>query len=467
MNGGLEKKYGLVTAITMVVGIVIGSGAFFKSEIIHLNTGGNLSVGIFAWIIGGLIMLVCACGFAIMAGRYEKVNGVVDYAEALVGSKYAYLVGWFMTTVYYPTLISVLAWLSAKYTLMLAGIGDAASGTCLALAGFYLVLSYAVNALSPVLAGKIQVTATVIKLIPLIVMAVIGTILGIFNGNLENNFNYASEAAHNISSSSALFSGIVSSAFAYEGWIIATSINAELKNSKRNLPIALIGGSLVIIAVYVFYYIGLAGAVPVEDLMNQEKGVAFAFKAIFGNVAGTVLTAFIAVSCLGTLNGLMLGSVRGMYSLASRGEGPSPEIFSQVDKTTNIPVNSGVMGILFSAAWLFYFYGANLTGPLFGVFSFDSSELPVVTIYALYIPVFIMFMIKGDEKSKFRRFVIPGFAVAGSVVMIICAVYAHGILPYNAAKAEGSFSLPVLFYLIFFIVLMGTGLCFYKRYKKS
>ena len=114
-------------------------------------------------------MVVCAYTFATMATKYSYVNGLVDYAEVTCGSKYAYLIGWFMTIIYYPTLTSVLAWVSARYFCVLLG-WDITGGSCLAIAAFFLCTSYAVNALSPVLAGKFQVTTTVIKLIPLILM---------------------------------------------------------------------------------------------------------------------------------------------------------------------------------------------------------------------------------------------------------------------------------------------------------
>ena len=60
MDTQLKKKYGLFTAISMVVGIVIGSGVFFKAEKILNVTGGNLPLGILAWIIGGVIKMICS-----------------------------------------------------------------------------------------------------------------------------------------------------------------------------------------------------------------------------------------------------------------------------------------------------------------------------------------------------------------------------------------------------------------------
>ena len=85
MDNKLEKKYGLSTAIGLLVGIVIGSGLFFKAEAVLNKTGGNMPLGILAWLIVGLVMIVCAYVFSTMAIRYEKANGVVDYADATVG----------------------------------------------------------------------------------------------------------------------------------------------------------------------------------------------------------------------------------------------------------------------------------------------------------------------------------------------------------------------------------------------
>ena len=77
-NQKMDKRYGLFTAICMVVGIVIGSGVFFKAEKVLNETGGNLPIGILAWFIGGLVMIACAYAFAVLATRHEKVNGVLD-----------------------------------------------------------------------------------------------------------------------------------------------------------------------------------------------------------------------------------------------------------------------------------------------------------------------------------------------------------------------------------------------------
>lgn len=448
MESKLKEKYGLATAIAMVVGIVIGSGIFFKAEKILKATGGDQWLGVFAWIIGGAIMVVCAYTFATMATRYSYVNGLVDYAEVTCGGKYAYLLGWFMSTIYYPTLTSVLAWVSARFFCVLMG-WDITGGSCLAIAAFFLCSSYALNALSPVLAGKFQVTATVIKVIPLILMGIVGLIVGLSNGLTIENFNNVVTPVTN--TGKALLAAVVATAFAYEGWIIATSINAELKDAKKTLPKALVIGTLAVIVIYILYYIGLAGGVTNKVMMDGgQAGAKIAFETIFSKVGGTALFVFIVISCLGTLNGLMLGCTRGMYSLAVRGEGPKPELFKQVDSITNMPTNSSVLGLFFCGVWLLFFYGANLVEvPWFGKFSFDTSELPIVTIYAAYIPIFIAMMVKEKDLGAFKRIIMPILAICGCIFMVYATVYVYGE--------------TVLYYLAIFAVIMVIGAFFMKK----
>ena len=454
MSNHLERKYGLFTAICMVVGIVIGSGVFFKAQTILTKTGGDMPLGILAWIIGGAIMLVCLLTFSFMGQKYERVNGLVDYAEATVGPRYGFFVGWFSSTIYFPAMTSALAWLSARYTLVFITSanpgfpmtipvdqgGCVVGPECMALTLFYLCAAYAVNALSPKLAGKVQTSTTVIKLIPLGLMAVVGVIYGLLTGTLTQNFNTTAQVA--AVSENPLFAAVCATAFAYEGWIIATSINAEIKDSKKNLPIALVVGGVTIAAVYIFYYVGVAGGTSNQTLIDQ--GATVAFTNIFGGFLGNVLNLFIAISCIGTMNGLMLGCSRGMYALAARGEGPAPKVFSQVDPVTNMPTNSAVFALMVTAAWFLYFYASNLACIWTGPFVFDSTELPIITIYLMYLPILVQWIRKEKEQNALRRFVLPILAIVGSVFMIVACIFSHGW--------------ACAWYLVVFAIVMAIGI---------
>ena len=463
MENKLERKYGLFTAICMVVGIVIGSGVFFKAQTILQKTGGDMPLAILAWLIGGAIMLVCLITFSFMSQKYERVNGMVDYAESTVGPRYGYYMGWFIGTLYFPSMTSVLCWVTARYTLEFivsvnpnfnmiipAAEGGCVIGPeCLALTLFIMCGIYALNVLSPKLGGKLQTSTTIIKFIPLVLMAVAGLVYGLATGMLQENMTTTVQVAD--VSENPLFASVCATAFAYEGWIIATSINSEIRDSKKNLPKALIIGGFIIIATYIFYYLGVAGGATNQELI--EKGATIAFTNIFGPVLGNILNLFIAISCLGTANGLMMGCSRCMYSLAARNEGPNPEMFGQVDKTTNTPVNSAVFALLVSAAWFVYFYLSNLAGTWSGPFVFDPTELPIISVYLMYIPIFVQWMRKETGESTLRRFVFPILAICGSAFMVLASIISHRI--------------GVLWYAIVFVVIMAIGAKFEKPKKKA
>ncbi len=461
MENKLERKYGLFTAICMVVGIVIGSGIFFKAQNILQKTGGDLLTGIIAWLIGGAIMLVCLLTFSFMGQKYERVNGVVDYAEATVGKRYGYLIGWYIAVMYFPAMTSVLAWLSARYTLEFvvsvnpnfpllipAAQGGCVVGPeCLALALFYTCAVYAMNSIAPKVAGKFQTSTTIIKMIPLALMAIVGIIYGLANGTLTNNLATPAVVEH--PSTNPLFAGICATAFAYEGWIIATSINSEIKDSKKNLPKALIIGGIVIIATYLLYFVGVAGGASLQELV--DNGATTAFTNIFGGVLGNILNLFIAISCLGTTNGLMMACTRSFYSLAVRGNGPAPAVVAEVDDKTNTPNNSAIISLVCTGAWFLYFYLSNLAGTWKGAFVFDSTELPIIAIYGMYVPMMIQWMRKEKDQSVLRRFIMPALSLIGCLFMVYACVLSHGI--------------ACVWYLIVFAVVMAIGLMLYKHKK--
>ncbi|MBQ2910885.1 MAG: APC family permease, partial [Clostridia bacterium] len=363
---------------------------------------------------------------------------------------------------YFPGLTSVLSWVTARYTLEFivsanpdfpliipAAQGGCVIGPeCVALTLLIMCFTYAVNSLSPKIAGRFQTSTTVIKMIPLCMMIVAGIVYGLANGTLQSNFVTTVPAVE--VTGNPLFGAVCATAFAYEGWIIATSINAEIKDSKKNLPKALIIGGIIIIAVYLFYYIGVAGGATNQELI--EKGATVAFTNIFGGFLGNILNLFIAVSCLGTTNGLMMACCRSIYSLAARGEGPKPAVYSQLDGKTNMPNNSAIFGLMIAAAWFVYFYLSNLAATWSGPFVFDISELPIITIYMMYIPIFIQWMRKEKSENVIKRYVLPVLAVIGSLFMMLACVLSH--------------KMGVLWYMIVFVIIMAAGGYINSKNKK-
>ena len=472
----MEKRYGLPTAIAMVIGIVIGSGVFIKGGKVLALTHGNMAQGVLVVGIVGLICIICSLVFAELGSKYEKVNGVVDYAEVALGPTYSYYVGWFMTTIYYPCLAAMLAFFSAVFFLALFDIPALdffVTGTvrseALALGAGFLMIGYGINAISPKLAGKLQVSMTVLKLIPLCLMAIVGIIVGLKSGATAKVLDYVNSpeyaaAVEGTTSFQGVFSGVASFAFAYEGWIIATSINSELKDAKKNLPLALIFGALFCTVLYCLYIFAMSSVGDVDTIIGTwplgEKLPKIAFSNIFGNTVGTIVYAFISVGCLGVMNGLIMGSSRGMYSVSARGMGPRPEFYGDIDKQNGFTIKSTIIGMMFAGFWyawtgFIWMYGPDFMGGLHNCLwiAWEPDEISIVNLYAMYIPMFIALISKGKGENVFKRFILPILGVLCCCLMGYCCWVGKG---YQ----------QVCGYLIFFAVVMFIGYLF-KNSKKA
>ena len=428
-----------------MVGTVIGSGVFFRNDQIFAVIGGNITIGIAAWLVGGLIALSLVYVFSILSTKHEEAGGVGGLAEALMGEKFGYIFSWFQATIYFPASMGILAWVSGRFTVVLLGLDVNASFSAQTylFALFYLIMIYTMNALGPKLAEKFHVTCTFIKVIPLIAMGIIGLAIGIVNETTVANINmvYTNDISGN-----PFFVSLVATAFAYVGWEITLNLNKEIINVKRNLPIALVSGMLIVMVIYILYFIGLFGAAPVEQL-SSGAGVLTAFANTFTEIGGTVLFVFIIISCLGTLNGIVTATGRLFYMLAINRKGPKQELLSQVDAVTNMPVNSMTLGLLFSGVWVLIF-----AGHLNGIFNFDVPGLTPIMFNGLSIPILFKMMIKETSLNWFNRFIAPLVAISGASFLIYAAIYSQGV--------------SVLWFLGVCVVVIFVGLAI-KRDRKD
>jgi APA family basic amino acid/polyamine antiporter len=128
-------------------------------------------------------------------------------------------------------------------------------------------------------------------------------------------------------------------------------------------------------------------------------------------------------------------------------------MFSQVDAETNMPTNSSVVALMMTGAWFLYFYLTNLAGTWTGPFAFDSTELPIITLYLMYLPMLIQWMRKEKDENVIKRFVLPGLAFCGSVFMVVASIFSH--------------RWGCLWYLIVFGVIVTIGLLVDASRKKK
>lgn len=458
----IKKQYGIWTGIAMVVGIVIGSGVFLKAGGVLKLAGGNLKLSILAWFIGGLIMITSSFCFAVFATKVTKYNGVVDYVEVASNEKIGYSLAWMITSFYYPIVASIVALFAGSYFFKMIGLNIGLTDWQNFLFAFGIItLVVIMNYLSPIIASRFQISATVVKLIPILLIAMGGLFASLIVGN---DYGIINAFKNNAEGYELNFGEAVKkTAFAYEGWVCATAINAELEDSKKNLPKALVGGTIAILVFYIVYYVSLSAILGNEaNIIQDEKSPIVAFQKMFGTIGGSIFTFFIMISCLGTVNGVTMGCCRGMYTMSCRGQGIAPEKFSKIGKNKNISFLSCIYGYGCILLMLLVWYLAMHNVWIFGHLG-SMDEIICAIIYAIYITMYIFIMKNFKELNVVKRFILPGLAIIGSLFFTICGT---GLYQFITTGKTNSL-IDFLVFLVLFIILMLPSLFFYHKDGKK
>lgn len=404
-----NRKFGLFTAICMIVGIVIGSGIFFKSDNVLIYTGGNVLLGVVVFIFAAIAIIFGSLSMGELATRTQKTGGIIAYAENYMGKKAAVVFGWYQNFIYYPSLIAVVSWVVGIYGCILFGIN--ASLELQIFIGFMTyTLLFAMNYISGKLSGYFQNFSTVIKLIPILLIAVVG----LFFSNPD--FSILTQSNHFTGSSWIAAVGPI--AFAYDGWIVATGLSHEIKNSKRNLPLALVIGPIFVLVMYLAYFVGISTLVgPQQIIALGDAHVDVAANMILGNLGSKVFLIFVIISVMGTSNGLILGNSRGFYALGVGKMIPGAKNLSTINRKLDTPTVATILSFVVACFWMLAHY---ITTKFSLLANSDVSEIAIVTMYLLYALLYIQVIRlkkQGEIKSVVRGYIIPTLAILGSLII--------------------------------------------------
>lgn len=406
-----KNEYGLFTAITMIVGIVIGSGIFFKSDNILVATGGSISLGVLVFCLAAIAIIFGSLTISELASRISQPGGIIAYAEESYNKSVACAFGWFQTFLYFPTLIAVVAWVAGIYFCMLFGL-DSTLNVQILIGLAIIIVLFITNTISAKLGGYFQNVSTIIKLIPLIFIAIVGLIFGDVS-----NISFSDITTMK---SIGWITAIAPIAFSFDGWVVSTSIGHEIKDSKRNLPKALIIAPIFILLVYIAYFVGISTYLGPDVVMNLGDGhVDLIANKLLGQFGAKIVLIFVIISIIGTVNGLILGLIRLPYSLAIREMFPGSKKISKLDEKINMPLNSALVAFALCIFWTVAHYFTTKLGLLYNS---DISEISITISYVMYILLYIkVFKLgrEGEVKGLWRGTINPILAIIGSLIILI------------------------------------------------
>lgn len=429
-TNGLKKEITFFTALTVVMGTVIGSGVFFKPEAVFTATG-TAGLGLLAWVIGGIITICGGLTAAELSASIPQTGGMVVYLRKAYGPLAGYLMGWAQTIIYFPANIAALSIIFGTQVANLFGTGNGIIiPVAIAAAAFIMFMNF----LGAKKAGSLQSLTTIGKLVPLLLIIVFGLM---HDGDVQFSLlPFSPESSPLLTS---LGSGLVATMFAYDGWIHVGNIAGEMRNPKKDLPKAIVVGLTSVMAVYLLINLAYLFVMPASLLAATSTPAADVASIIFGEFGGKFVTIGILVSVFGAINGYTMTGIRIPYAMALNNELPFSGWFTKLNKNS-IPVNGGVLTIAVSVIMIFS-----------GQFN-QLTDMLIFVIWLFYIMVFVaVFVMRKREPGLERPYKVPLYpfipivAIVGGLYIVLNTLFTQ---PLNSGIGIllTAIGLPIYFY---------------------
>jgi len=359
----LVRGLGLIAAISIILGNVIGTGVFLKARVMTCNVGDPTWV-IIAWVAAGILSLAGALTYAELSAMKPEAGGEYVFLRDAYGRVWSFLYGWMLifvgktgaqasVAVAFAIFLNDFLGGKLKQTLIQTNLfGYAYELTSLQIiAVMMIVIITTINCASVSVSGQLATYFTVIK-IGLILLIGVGAFLladgnfghfGMLNdgGTCEGVAESARYGIAGTSFAAGFGAAMLGALWGYDGWNNLTLVAGEVKNPQRNIPIALIGGTILIILLYVFvnfayfYVLDPTQIASVSKDSSVAREVAMKF---LGAGAIVLMTAGLMASSIGTLHTSILTGARVPYAMAR--DGLMFQSLGRLSTGTRVPIGA-------------------------------------------------------------------------------------------------------------------------------
>jgi basic amino acid/polyamine antiporter, APA family len=331
-NLHLAQRIGFWSAVSIVVGSIIGSGVFMKPASMADQLGSPVWLTI-VWVIAGIFSLLGALVYAELGAMIPETGGIYAYFRRMFGDFVAYLYGWAAFSVINTTGIAAIAFVCAGYAdyfLHLPRFDIATENSVVwhlpFIGDLYPLKNFGVKSLAITLVvglgwlnyrsvkagSSFQVISTVVK-----ILVIAALLFGIFfsgKGSFENFFS-AQDPKVGTDLISGIIAALTGAFFAYDGWINITFVAGEIKQPQRNIPRSLFVGVIACIVVYVLVNQAYLYVLPVEKVAASSLVASDAMTVAVGAIGGGLVAAMIVICTLGAINGNLMATTRVTYAM--------------------------------------------------------------------------------------------------------------------------------------------------------
>src|SRR6059036_1800515 len=349
----LIRRLGLWSAVAVLVGSTIGSGIFRTPASVAQRID-DVPLFLLAWVLGAAVVLCGALTYSELAAAFPRSGGVYVFVHEAFGPLPAFLFVWAELWVIRPGAFGAIGITASAYTLrtlgfdpgaVVAGVGPVEIRAEQLLGALYIVVVAVVNYFGVHRGAILPNLSTAFKVGALALLVVLGFGLGSPPAGSGGGV-FAQRAAVGLS---PFLLAMVAILWAYDGWADLAFVGGEVRDPQRTLPRALLIGTATVVVLYLaanFVYLYL---IPIQAMKQAELVAADVARLVIGPGGVVIVSAAIAVSTFGTLNGSMMTAPRIFFAAAE--DGLMPRFIARVDPKNHAPtaavVLMTVMGMIF------------------------------------------------------------------------------------------------------------------------
>ncbi len=434
MAATLVRRLGLWSSIGLVIGITIGGGIFrTPAGIAERVPDPMFMLGV--WVLGGIIVMCGALAFAELSASMPETGGMYVYLREGWGRPYAFLYGWAQLVLIRAAALGGISSVFGEYFLRVAGVDPALHPDWADyLAAGAIVLAGVTNIVGVQLGALFAGLSTITKFGALLFLAVSSFFMGGSAGASFSNLAPTGAAVD-----AGVFGlALISVMWAYDGFADLTFASGEVKDPQRNLPRAIIIGTILIIAIYLLANAAYLYVSPIDQMAKSRLIAADTMGALFGQVGVSFVSVVVMISTFGSLMGSMLASPRIFFAMADDKLLFAP--IARVHPTWKTPYVAITLASVLGVAMVMTQTFEQLT---------DTFVLAMWPFYALSVAA--IYTLRKSQPHLHRPYKVVGYPYVPAI-FIAAAVY----LVVNALITD-----PVWTSVTFGVVLLGLPVYYF------
>jgi basic amino acid/polyamine antiporter, APA family len=406
-----QRQLGLAAAIAVVTGEAIALGIFLTPAAMAKSLGSPLLLGL-VWLGVALMAMCGALSYSALAIRFPESGGEYVYLRAGYGEQVAFLYGWMSSIVMYPGVAAALAVGAAPYVaqLLLPGTPHGTSGQAglSAVPALLLCLFGAINLIGTRFSAAIMSFVNGFKL--LILFALVGWAVVSGHAHIANLAPFTVRRPGSDALFPAIAGGVMSAFFSFGGWWEASKIAGEIRNPKRTLPLAFVGGVTLVTVIYLLISATFLAVLPLDRVTSNTAFVAQFGGVLFGAAGARVLSACVLVCVCGGIAAITMAAPRVCYAMAQTGAFFS--VFGRLHPRFGTPANAVLLQT-----------GLALAVLLLGAFDRVLSYIIFSAVIFLALAASTLFRLKEPVKGWWFPIAPISFIVLSTLVALLILMH--------------------------------------------